>query len=662
MMIWTKTVKFIVVTVITLACASVSYILLNSKDMKLDQKIIMKTTSGCSFSVEKGWTVTQDDEIVKLQEPDKELTIYFLENSEQNSDDAITAAWKKIAPDFNRTIQNRIVGVPADGWDEIVQLVYEVSTEEKRTLLAIARRIKTTWYITLIDGTQSAVQRRGAGINLAVTGFKVPGMKEESFAGKHAHKLDDTRLTEFMDFVEQARIACEIPGVAIGLVQNGKLISSQAFGVKELDKDEPVVVDTLFMIGSTTKSLTTLMMAKLIDEKYFDWETPVRKVMPTFELGNQKTTNQLLMKHFVAANTGMPRHDVELAFNMDKATPELRMQEMKKMEPTTGFGETFQYSNSMVMAGGYIAAHCAYPDLELGLAYDKAMQTRVFDPLQMSSSTFDFKKLKNFACPYGRNLDGTLSAIPLVFEECLIATRPSGALWSNVHDVAQYIIMELQNGVNEQGQRVISEFNLLKRRQPQIMIADTLSYGLGLMIMDDHGVQVITHGGNTSGFTSEMLFLPEHQIGMVLLTNAGGANLFRKVVQRKLMEVLFDGTDIAQAKLVIGCEQEKNNYKNEMKNVELYPEISWIEKFLGSYIHPVLGQISIVKQGDVFVFDTGIWTAQLGQKKEEDGTLLLMIVTPPFFMECLPKYDEQGNVVKLIFDDSQHEYIFERQQ
>lgn len=114
-------------------------------------------------------------------------------------------------------------------------------------------------------------------------------------------------------------------------------------------------------------------MAKLVDERIFSWDTPVTKVLPTFELGDKQTTEKLLMKHTVSANTGMPRRDIEMMFNYGSATPALRLTEMKEMKPTTGFGETFQYCNAMVMAGGYIAGHAAYSDLELGAAYDKTM-------------------------------------------------------------------------------------------------------------------------------------------------------------------------------------------------------------------------------------------------------------------------------------------------
>jgi CubicO group peptidase (beta-lactamase class C family) len=656
------TFNMIIAVVVALACAGAGYVYVNTRSISADQQIAMRMRSGATFSYEKGWIAKESDGMCTLQEPGKELSFTLLENNQDSAEQAILAAWHKVQPDFARTIKHKQIVPATDGWDEVVQFVYETSTAENRFLLAIARRIDTTWHVGLIDGTPGALSRRGAGIGLIFTSFKVQGVEKESFAGKVAHKLDDIKLTELMNFIERARVLCSIPGAAIGIVQDGKLIHSQAFGVKELGTQDLVTTETQFMIGSTTKSLTTLMMAKLIDEGKFSWNTPVIQVLPTFELGDKQTTDKLLMKHTVSANTGMPRHDIEMFFNHDAATPAMRMAEMKEMKPSTGFGETFQYSNNMVMAGGYVAGHAAYPDIELGVAYDLAMQTRVFDPLNMTSTTSDFNQLQKPAMPHGKNLQGDYIIMPISSEKWTTSIRPSGALWSNVNDMAHYLMMELNNGVNAQGDRVISEQNLLERRKSQITIADKMNYGLGLIIEDDHGVMSIGHDGNTLGFSAGMIFYPEHNLGAVLLTNARGANLFIAAVRRKLVELLFDGKDQAQAMISIGQEQNRNAITKNLENIEIHPQAAWLEKFVGSYLHPVLGVIEIRQEDGKIELDARDWKGALGQKKEEDGTLKL-IMTDGLLpgLDFISKEDETGKIVQLILDDSQHKYIFERQ-
>ncbi len=111
--------------------------------------------------------------------------------------------------------------------------------------------------VELINGTKAAFDRRMAGVLLIDTSFKVPGVAEESFAHKKIHTLRTAELKEFMAFVEEARVRCEIPGVALGIVQDGKIICEQGFGVRTHGKPEKVTPETLFMIGSTTKALTS---------------------------------------------------------------------------------------------------------------------------------------------------------------------------------------------------------------------------------------------------------------------------------------------------------------------------------------------------------------------------------------------------------------------
>lgn len=656
------TFHIIIASIIALLSAGAGYVYIQTRPISADQQIAMHTPSGATFSIEKGWIANSTEDMIILQEPGKELSFTLIENNQDSADNAVLTAWQRIQPDFARTIQHRMVAPATDGWDEMIQYVYTTSTSENKFLMALARRAGTTWYISLIDGTPGAVGKRGAGINLIATSFKVQGVEKESFTGKVAHKLDDVKLTELMEFIESARVFCDIPGAAIGIVQDGKLIHSQGFGVTELGTDNLVTSETQFMIGSTTKSLTTLMMAKLVDEGKFSWDTPVTKILPIFELGDQQITNKVLMKHTVSANTGMPRHDIELFFNHHIATPALRITEMKNIKPTTGFGETFQYSNSMVMAGGYIAGHTIDHNLELGTAYDQAMQSRVLNPLQMTSTTFDFDQLQHPAMPHGQTLLGGYVAMPLSSEQWITSIRPAGGLWSNVHDMAKYLIMELNHGFNADGQQIISEKNLLERRKPQIMIADKMHYGLGLMTQDDHGIMSVGHGGNTLGFTTEMKFYPDHQVGFVILTNARYANMFTAAVERKLIELLFDGKDEAQKIVLIGQEQSRSVITNNLENIDLQPEIEWLEKFVGSYTHPTLGVIKISQIADTYIFDALHWQATLGQKKEQDGNLKLIMTDGPLTgLEFMIQENEAGKVTQLILDDSQHKYIFERQ-
>ena len=202
--------------------------------------------------------------------------------------------------------------------------------------------------------------------------------------------------------------ALGIPGVAVGIVQEGKVVLAEGYGVRQLGSSEKVDAETLFMIGSNTKAMTTLLLAKLVDEKKVGWETPVTNLLPSFRLGNADTTRQVNVKHLICACTGLPRQDMEMIFEYAGQTPADTLDTLASMQPTSAFGEMFQYSNLLAAAAGFVGGHVAFPQLELGAAYDKAMQTRVFDPLGMNATTFDYAVVLrgNHAMPHAPGIDG----------------------------------------------------------------------------------------------------------------------------------------------------------------------------------------------------------------------------------------------------------------
>lgn len=211
----------------------------------------------------------------------------------------------------------------------------------------------------------------------------------------------------------------------------------------------------------------------------------------------------------------------------------------------TKFGETFQYSNQMVAAGGYLAALAGGgPPGDLATAYATQMQRRVFNPIGMTATTLSWEQVlnsKDYATPHGVNLAGEFKAIPFDLERNLVAPMaPAGGVWSNALDMARYAITELQKGISPDGRRVVSEENLMVTWKPQVAISADLSYGLGWMVGKYKGLQLLEHGGNTFGFTSDLAFLPEAQLGVVVLANGQGTTLFNEAVRHRLFELAFD--------------------------------------------------------------------------------------------------------------------------
>jgi hypothetical protein len=156
---------------------------------------------------------------------------------------------------------------------------------------------------------------------------------------------------------------------------------------------------------------------------------PSCKAYPGFRLGDADTTGKVLVKHLVCACTGLPRQDLERIFEYGKYTPQRAMDLLATMQPTSKFGEVFQYSNVLAAAGGYVAGHVLYPDKEFGAAYDEAMKKLVFDPLGMKTATFDSARVLkgNHAGAHAFDVDGRPAPGKMGMSRASIPLRPESS-------------------------------------------------------------------------------------------------------------------------------------------------------------------------------------------------------------------------------------------
>jgi CubicO group peptidase (beta-lactamase class C family) len=302
-----------------------------------------------------------------------------------------------------------------------------------------------------------------------------------------------------------------------------------------------------------------------------------------------------------------------------------------------------------------------YPKAALGPAYDKAMQVEVLDPLGMRATTFDFARATraNHAMPHARALGTEFYPIPLSREEAVISVRPAGAAWSSVRDMSRYLLLELGKGVTPEGKRIVSEENLLKRREPQAKITDEASYGLGLVVATDHDVSIVHHGGNNLGFSADMYFLPDHGVGVMVLTNAGGANAFLGALRRRVMEILFDGKPEAVENLTEAMSRLKKALEEEVALIKPEPDPAWIAALVGEYQNPGLGRLSVRIEGKKPIVDVGEWKTSVAQKIDRDGTAKLVMTGPVFGgFELIPGEKDGKNT--LTIQAPQQTYTFER--
>jgi CubicO group peptidase (beta-lactamase class C family) len=616
------------------------------------------TTTGNKFIAPAGWRVAAQGPVTLVEAPEGNSYIALVDVNAPSTEAAVAAAWQAYKPAAKWPLKVVNQKPDEDGWTDRSEYTYQTSPNERRDVAADVQRAGGVWTVAIYDMAQAVGEKRLAQVVLVYGDLLPKGYNRESFAGKTAHQLDDARIAELSRFVETGMKNAGVPGVAVGLIQNGKVVFAGGFGTRELGSNQPVDASTLFMIASNTKALTTLMLAKEVEEKKITWDTPVTSVLPSFRLGSSETTRQVKVRHLICACTGLPRQDLEWLFQFNGVTPEAALGTLGTMQPTSGFGEMFQYSNPLAAAGGFVGGHVAFPALELGAAYDSAMQLRVFGPLGMQSTTFDYAAALrgNHAMPHAPDIDGKTAAALMEANYAVIPVRPAGAAWSNVRDMLAYVGMELREGTLPGGERYISREALLARRAEQVPIGKDAIYGMGLMTVTKYDVPVVHHGGDMIGFHSDMMWLPEQGVGAVVLTNADPGWLLRTQFRRKLLEVLFDGRPEADDQLRAESRTFYEQMAADRKLLTVPADDAEAAKLAQHYHNDALGEIVVSQKQGATTFDFGEWQSEVGSRRNPDGTLSFITTVPG--MNGFEFVVGSGAKRTLIVRDAQHEYVF----
>ncbi len=617
------------------------------------------TPAGATFTVPSGWRMTTTGSMVVLDPPEPDSHVAIVDVKAKDAAAAVAAGWAAYKPDFKRSIKIALPQDPRNGWEERMGFQYETSPNERVAVSALAWRAGDTWSVVLIDGTEPTFEKRGAPLSLIVQSLRPKGYSRESFAGKKAHPLDEKRLAMLKDFVASGMKMLDTTGVGLAFLDGGKTVWAGGLGMKELGKPGPVDADTLFLAASNTKALTTLLLAELVDEGKMRWDQPVTELFPAFKLGDEATTKQVLVRHLVCACTGMPRQDLEWLTEYQNETPASAVKLLGTMQPTSPFGEVFQYSNLMAAAAGFIGGSKAVPGKDLGIAYDEAMRTKIFEPLGMKNTTFDFATaLKgDVALPHGEDVDGKVTPAGMGLNYSIVPVRPAGGVWTSPRDLARYVEMELAKGMLPSGKRLVSADNLLARYKPNVIVGADVTYGMALMVDTRYGVTVVHHGGDLAGYHSDMIWLPDYGVGAVILTNADSGVYIRGPLLRRLLEVLFDGKPEAEATLKTAAAQRKAAIAKNRERLVVPADSASAAKLAPRYANKALGVVKVGHEGNATVFDVGEWMSSVASRKNDDGTTSFITIDPTLAGFEFVVADKDGKR-QLITRDAQHEYLF----
>jgi len=591
-----------------------------------------KTPSGATFTLAKDWSLTRHDHYVVASSAEGDTWFAFADIAQaKDASDAAAQAWAMYRPDAHHKVKLVTARPARNGWDERQVLDYETSPNEKAEIQVIASRSGSKWTVVILDGTQATVEKRGAALGLMLQSLRPAGYKRETFAGKTAHPFDAARIEALKSFVQTGMQQLGVPGAGVAIIDHGKVVFEGGIGVRELGKPEPIDAHTLFMIASNTKGMSTLLLARLVDEGKLAWDQKVTDVYPTFRLGSAETTSKVLIKNLVCACTGLPRKDFDWIFNTPRTTPATTtFDQLAATEPTSKFGEVFQYNNLMATAAGYIGGHIVHPDQELGAAYDSAMQSMIFDPLGMNETTFDMARAlaADHASPHADDIEGKPSVASMDLNYTILPYRPAGGAWSSPHDLIRYVQDELTLGKLPDSKRLVSEKNLLERRKTNVPVGEDAFYGMGLETDKTWGVTVVHHGGSLDGYKSDWIAIPDAGVGAVLLTNADTGQLMLRPFMRRVLEILYDGNPEAAGDVAAQAARIKAEIAEQRTHLAIPAAPDVVKGLAAHYTNPELGFIKIGHDKDGVLLDFGSWNSHAATRKNDDGTISLYTIDP----------------------------------
>jgi CubicO group peptidase (beta-lactamase class C family) len=314
--------------------------------------------------------------------------------------------------------------------------------------------------------------------------------------------------------------AWEVPGVAVAIVYNGKVVYLEGHGVKALGRPDRVTPDTIFPLASSSKCFTSAAMALLVDEGKLGWDDPVRKHLPWFRLADPLADAEVTLRDLLCHRTGVDGHEL-LWYRAPWGVDEM-IRKAGKLELSKSFRSAFQYQTVLFAAAGQAAGAAA------GGTWADLVQKRLLDPLGMTRTTLTTaaaKKLKPYdlAEPHKRNADGKVerSAWYEINEP-----NPAGSVHSTARDLAKWLQFQLGNG-----QRLVKAESLEETRTGQMLLrreeatlalnpdSFQLSYAMGWVVQDYRSELLCMHGGAIDGFRAHLTLVPRAGLGIALLNN-----------------------------------------------------------------------------------------------------------------------------------------------
>lgn len=429
--------------------------------------------------------------------------------------------------------------------------------------------------------------------------------------------LTDAAAARELDrFIRDGIRAWEVPGLSVAVVHDTGVVLLRGYGVQRLGGDRPVDEHTLFGMMSTTKAVTALALALLVDEGKLGWADPVRRWVPEFEMPDPYATRDLRVLDLLTHNAGLGNADLLWARgDLEAAEIFRRVRLVPSAYPLRG---GFVYQNIMYGLAGEIVARAS------GMSYGEFLRRRIFNPLGMSESYASHAAMaasgsSNVSAPHFRIRD----TVRTIEDETVDVLPAAGAIWSSATDMATWLRFLLDSG-SVAGRRIVSDSSFGMLFAPHAIIGPDefyptarltrphwMTYGLGWFEQDYRGHFVAFHTGSLDGRTAIIGLIPDLKVGVYVFGNLDHAE-FRHAVMLKTFDLFLGGTDRDWSTDLLGLYRDLRAGGAAARMAaeagrlpESRPTLP-LERYTGSYVHPLWGDIAIELTGDTLRFRMGV--------------------------------------------------------
>ncbi len=325
----------------------------------------------------------------------------------------------------------------------------------------------------------------------------------------------------------------DVPGIAVGIIKDGKLIHAKGYGVRSLKNNLPVDENTLFGIASNSKAFTSAALGMLVDEGKLNWDDKVTDFIPEFKMYDPYVTDAFTIRDLLTHRSGLGLGSGDLMFFPDGGnfTRAEMIYNLRYLKQVSSFRTKFDYDNNLYIVAGEVIAKAS------GLSWEEFIEQRIMKPIGFTTSKASYSRVKNNPNIIDAHApaDGKVIMIPHDWNDIANA---AGGIVSNLTDLSKWLIMQMNDGKYDGDKKLFSKAVHDEMWSPQTILQQAQggpynthfsSYGLGWFLADVKGYKQVSHTGGLAGTVTQITLLPELKLGIIVLTNQQSGAAFSAI-------------------------------------------------------------------------------------------------------------------------------------